>query len=459
MKNLKEIKKIHCVGIGGIGLSGLARWFLIDNKEVSGSDLSSNLILDRLNEEGIKVSVGSQSTMPADTDLLIRSEAVPETDPTVEIAKHNKIDTMTYAEALGMVSLDKKAVAVSGTNGKSTATSFLAQMLIAADLDPSIIVGTLLSILPMGNTRHGDSDIFLLEADEYHEHMLEIIPSLAIITNIELDHLDYYRDIDHIRSSFQKFVNQVKKNGTVVLNIDDPESSKLSIPDEVDKITYGFGEDADIRAVDRKVDDGLQIFKVNMRGQEMCEVKFPVPGKHNVYNALAALAAALTLGVPFDTASQTLNNIQGSARRFEILGDLKGAPVVTDYAHHPTSVKSFLTGARELYPNRRIICVFEPHQHNRTRMLFDDFAKSFNDADVAIITEIFDVAGREKEEDQIIESKDLVQAINDAGHGNVHYAEDLDSAADMVKEIIDSNDLVLMVGAGNIHLTAQELVS
>lgn len=417
-----QAKNVHLIGIGGIGMSAAAKWWKAQGAAVTGSDMHPSSVVDDLEKEGIQVKIGHfADNMPRGCDLVIYSDAVPATNVERQVAEEQGVDQMSYFELLGKIAEEyNTTIAVSGTNGKSTTTAMLANILIDAGVDPTVILGTKVPGWEHKNFRMGRGDIFVVEACEHMEHMMHIEPEVAVITNIEADHLDYYRDIDHIREAFQKWIDLSDFD---VLNARDPESKKLS----AENISW-FNE-GDISGVELKV-----------------------PGQFNRMNAAAAAVAARHLGVLDDQIKQSLEQFKGTWRRFEKVGAWKGAEVFSDYAHHPSAIQKSLAAYKEFYPNRRLVVVFEPHQYSRTSELFDDFVTCFGSADVLILSEVYEVAGRNEFTGKT--SKDLSEAIKNVKE--IHYAENLDEAEAVVREVIEENDVIVFMGAGDVDNLARK---
>ena len=449
--NLTKLKKIHFIGIGGIGVSSIAKMMLSQDKVVAGSDLELTEITQELKNMGAKIFQGHKSeNLAEDTELIIYSPAVPEANPELTRAKELNIPQLSYPEFLGELSKDKFTIAVSGTNGKTTTTAMLGLILEKAGLDPTVIVGSKVNMsgwqgnLRMGKPPHqnfwcgGKSKYFVVEGCEWRAHMLNLKPKVIVLTNIEEDHLDYYRDLNHIIETFQKYVDKLPSDGLLVLNADDVNSINLKRP-KCKVITYGIKNPADITT-------------------NKFSFKLKVPGIFNIYNALAAGACALNLGVKREEIKKALEDFTGLWRRFERVGERDNAIIISDYAHHPTAVKGTILAAKEFYPDRRIVAVFQPHHHNRTKNLFNDFVASFDRADLIILAEIYDVAGREADKDQNVSSQDMVKAI-DARGKKVLYAKDLAETKKLILQNIQSNDIVLIMGAGDIYQVANKLVN
>lgn len=411
---LQNARRVHCIGIGGIAISGIAKLLRARGVVVTGSD-----------------KVGPSESLPRDAELVIYSEAVPSDDSERTAARDRGIPEMAGADALAALAEGKRLVAVTGTNGKSTTTAMLAHVLIRAGFDPTVLVGSKVPGWELESVRVGASEWFVLEADEYARKLLKYSPYAAVITYIEKDHLDVYRDLDDIRETFQKFIDRVAEGGIVCLNADDPESQRLVVGSGRKEVRY--------RPSDEKFD-------------------LKVPGAFNQANAAAAAAAARALGVGETVIRSTLKEFPGIWRRFEVVGAHKsGAIVVSDYGHHPTAVAETETAAREKYPDRRIVLIFQPHHHNRTIALFDEFVQSVQGADVVILPEIYDVAGRE--EGERTSSSDLVTAINKIRPNLATFSGTPVETRALVESLAQPNDLLLFMGAGDIDVVARNVVA
>jgi len=444
-------KTVHIIGVGGIGTSAVARWWKGQGATVSGSDMHTSAILEDLDEAGIEVKIGHfADNIPRDCDLVIYSAAVPATNVERQVANERGIKEWSYPKFLGKLAAEKKTIAVSGTNGKSTTTAMIAGILIEAGYDPTVILGTKVPDWPEKNLRIGKSDWFVVEACEHMANMLSIHPNTAVITNIEEDHLDYYRDLSHIRDTFQQWIDCKDTCSQVVLNRDDAESQKLDA-----KYVSWFGVDH------RKIEDGGQTFDV-----AGVPVILHIPGAFNAQNAAAALTAAHVVGVPDEPALKALADFKGTWRRFEHVGmwtptslTLRGAgssDVYSDYAHHPTACAGSIAAFKEFFPDRRLVVVFEPHQHSRTTELFDEFVTAFDDADVLLVSEIYEVAGRT--ESKQISSKDLVEKIQARGTvKDVRFTKDQAEAEAQLASLVAPQDVIVLMGAGSIDELARKL--
>ena len=448
-------KHVHFIGIGGISMSGLAEILHIKGYKISGSDLQHSAITDRLKANGIVVYEGHTGNNIDGADLIVYTAAVKEDNPEMIETKKRMMPYMDRATLLGQIMKTfSYAIGVSGTHGKTTTTSMLSIILDQANLDPTILVGGELDAIG-GNVRTGNSNYFITEACEYVESFLKFHPYMALILNIDSDHLDYFRDLDHIYSAFVKYAELVPNNGYIIGCSDDPLVAKLMQGVQCRIVSYGIDNNADWTAHDISYDDsGCATFRVKNNQNEIGLFILKVPGKHNVYNALAALAASFTIGISIDVIKEALLNFHGTHRRFEIKGTTdNGVIVIDDYAHHPTEVKATLKAALN-YPHNRIWCVFQPHTYTRTRKLFKEFVGAFSDVDSLIIADIY--AAREVDTGDI-HSKTLANAIADNNQSCV-YLPSFESIVTYLKEHLEPNDLVITMGAGNIYQVGESLL-
>lgn len=451
------VKQVHFVGIGGIGVSALAKFCVHRGMAVSGSDLNHSATIDELARLGAVVTLGhAAEAVKPNVELLIYSPAVPDTNPERATARERGITQMSYPEALGELSKEYSTIAVCGTNGKSTTTAMLGLILEAAGYDPTVIVGTKVPAFKDGNLRMGKGRFLVVEACEYREHFFHLNPEMIVVTNIEEDHLDYFRDLAHIREAFQKFVDKVRGKGMVIWNANDAVSRTLA----TDRgISFAWEHAAGYTGRNRRPAPGEQTFEVfRTEGFEelLGDETLAVPGLFNVMNALAATSAAAELGVPFETIARALQSFQGTWRRFERVGDWLGADVYSDYGHHPTAIEQTLIAAREFFPGRRIVLCFQPHQHERTKTLFDGFVSALAGADALVVSEIFAVAGRTEVEN--ISSKDLVTAINKKNLENkARYARDLAEAETILRDLVQPTDVLIFQGAGDVDTLARRI--
>lgn len=456
--DFKDIKKVHFAGIGGIGVSAVAKLMLAWNKEVSGSDLVKTEITDDLERRGVKFhNSQDKENLKDDTDLLIYSPAVPDENPERLKAKELGIPEMSYPEFLGFLSQDKYTIAVSGTDGKSTTTALIGLTLEKAGLDPTVIVGSKVKSFKDGNLRVGQSKYLVVEACEHHGAMLNLKPDMIVITNIRPEHLDYYNNYDNLLKAFKDYVNKLGGNGILVLNADDNGTNSLKTDKK--RLTYSLDNQSDLKVTGFKVENQGQVFKATYLGDDLGDFKLLIPGKFNVYNASAAITASLALGIEPQVVKDAISNFKNLWRRFEWLGERNGAIIISDFGHTPEAIRGTILGAKEFYPDRRLVVAFQPHHHDRTKRFFNEFVKSFDQADFLIINEIYDVKGREKAEDQDVSSKDLVNEVKKRLKDKaVIYSPSLKETKKIVEDNLDKNDLVLMIGAGDIYQTAEELV-
>lgn len=449
---MKQYKRVHLIGIGGIGVSAMAKLLKARGAVVSGSDTQDSELLKELKSRDIKVWVGSHpERLGRDVELVIYSSAVPEDDEERVRARHLGIREVVYNEFLGKAGEGMKVVAVTGTHGKSTTTAMLGHILIEAGFDPTVVVGSKVPGFKAGNLHIGGSDLFVVEACEHKAHMLHLNPDVIVLNNIEFDHPDYYKDVDEVRDAMKKFVDKIPKDGTLVYNSQDEQIAKI-VEEGVGASLASFGDEGNLSAsVERE--SGVQHVHVKYKGAHIGDVQLHLPGEYNVMNALAAGAAAGILGVPGGQIKNALETFKGLWRRFEHLGKYGGAEVYSDYAHHPTALKQLLEGVRTFLPGKRIVMCFQPHQHARTKGLFEEFVTSLDEADVVIIPEIYGVAGRKDGED-VISSRDLVEAI---GKDSVMFAKDFEETKGLLKEHVQEGDVLLMTGAGEIDNLARDL--
>ncbi|MDR1571511.1 MAG: UDP-N-acetylmuramate--L-alanine ligase [Clostridiales Family XIII bacterium] len=457
MLNLSGKKHIHCVGIGGIGLSAVADIFLSKGFRVSGSDIKENEITDRLIRNGASVYLGHRAKNIAGADLVVYSSAVSPENPELVAAAGSGVEAVSRADALGALMRGYgQSVAIAGAHGKTTATSMISLILKDSGRDPTILVGGNLSEIG-GNVRVGGGDYFVTEACEYMDSFLRLAPRYAVILNIDSDHLDYFRDIEHIVSSFRRFANLTPRDGAVVAYDANPFVN--SIIDGLDRrvITFGFHERCDYMAANVAFSpEGMPRFSVMRDGGPLCDIQLVVPGEHNIANALAAIACCHDMGVPPDAIKDTLEAFEGTQRRFDVLGETEnGVRVVDDYAHHPAEIQATLRAAKNM-PHRELWCLFQPHTYTRTRALFDEFTDAFGLADKLVMAEIY--AAREKNIHRI-SSKALIDAIARKNPGkDAWYIAGFDEIAEFVRKGAKAGDLVITMGAGDIYQVGEKIL-
>lgn len=452
--DLNKINKVYFSGIGGIGLSALAYYFLSQNKNVVGSDLARSEVTRRLENKSVVIHYQQKaSNIKADIDLFLYSAALPEDHPELAQAKSLDIPYLSYNQFLGILSQNYRTIAVTGTNGKTTTTAMLGLILEKAGLDPTVIVG---SLVPQwgNNFRLGKSDILVVEACEWQAHMMELDPNIIVLTNVAEDHLDFYKDLADIQAHFQKFVDKLPNDGLFVQNFDD-ENSQV-VESKTKTLTFGMNKKADCYIDNLEVNPGKQDFDLYLNAQEFGNFTLNIPGLYNIYNANAAICVAQYLGVNKHQIWNALNEFKGTWRRFEILGNFKTNLVISDYAHHPDALRGLLQAAKDFYPDKKLITIFQPHHHNRTKTLLADFATSFDLADFVIISEIYQVSGREDKEHENVSSQDILNLMN---HPKKYYAQDFASIKQTLKKINPVDSVLLFIGAGDIDNLARELVA
>ena len=458
------LKKVHFVGIGGIGVSAIAKMMFSQSVQVTGSEVIKSEITDELEDKGIKIFYDhSAGNLGEHLDTLIYSAAVREDNPERKEARKRGIREISYFDFLGELSRDYFTIAVSGTNGKSTTTAMLGLILEAAGLDPTVIVGSKVKTFPNGNLRMGRSKYLIVEACEYMAHMLKLSPQMIVLTNIEEDHLDYYRDLGHIKEIFAEYIQKLPGNGTLIYNFDDPATNEISLKFQPPRLKLSYGIDARTDYMIRNVfvDSERQYFNIvhnNINEEPIGNFSLQIPGLFNIYNAIAAATAAFNLNIDIEYIKKALGNFSGIWRRFEILGEHNGALIISDYGHHPTAISATVKAAREFYPKRRIVLIFQPHQRNRTRKLFNDFVKVLKSPDALILSEIYDVAGREANEDRDVSAKTIFEELKNIGK-EVYFAKNLEETEDLAKKNMRKGDVYIIMGAGNIDSVARDLAS
>jgi UDP-N-acetylmuramate--alanine ligase len=446
-------RKIHFVGIGGVGMSGIAEVLLTLGHRVSGSDIVESETTKRLIRLGARVTYGhSAAAVGPDVDVVVISSAAKFSNPEIMRARELKVPVIPRAEMLAELMRMKSGIAVAGTHGKTTTTSLIGTILQRAHLDPTVVIGGRVLSLE-SNARLGEGNLMVAEADESDGTFLLLAPTIAVVTNIDPEHLDYYGDMDRVRSAYLEFVNRVPFFGTAVLCIDDVTVRALLPQVRKRVITYGLSPDADFVATDVRVEGMRTHFRVERGGAALGELMVRLPGRHQALNALAAVAVASEVGVPFASGRDALGEFGGIHRRFEVCGENGGVMVVSDYAHHPGEIRATLAAAREGF-RRRIVAVFQPHRYSRLRDLFGDFLDAFDGADKLFLTDVY-AAGEEPMEG--VNGELLYFALKRRGHLDVSYVPDADDLVAAVQPQLCPGDLVLVLGAGNIHQVGESL--
>jgi UDP-N-acetylmuramate--alanine ligase len=452
----RRIKHIHFVGAGGIGMCGLAELLHDQGYRVSGSDLKAGATVDRLRSLGIPVAIGHDAENVGVADVVVYSSAIRANNPELLAAEKRHVPVIARAEMLAEVMRLKDGIAVAGSHGKTTTTSLIAHVLYTAGLDPTAVIGGRVlgsSGTPTG-ARLGAGDVLVAEADESDGSFLRLAPVIAVVTNIDPEHLDHYGDFETLKDAFIAFSNRVPFWGCAVMCLDHPGVQSI-LPNLTRRFTtYGFASQADwIASEVEPRPDGVR-FRVRHGDDDLGIIQMRLPGRHNILNALATIAVAHELDVPFAKTADALQTFVGIERRFELKGEVAGIRVVDDYAHHPAEITATLESVRSVHGGR-IVAAFQPHRYTRTRDVWDEFLTAFNDADVLILSEIF-AAG----EDKIpgIESAPLADSIRAHGHRDVRFVADIDAVLDALVAEVRSGDIVLTLGAGSITTLGSRLV-
>ena len=453
-------RQVHFVGIGGIGMSGLAQILLKQGKQVSGSDLHSSPLTDKLSQAGARVAIGHNAENVKGADLVVVSDAIPAENSEVVWAKQQGIPVISRSQLLGEMMQGYRGIAVTGTHGKTTTAAMIAFILERNGSDPMMAIGGELPVLG-GNARFGKGEFFVVEACEAYNSFLDLQPEVAVVTNLEAEHLDFHKTKERLQENFARFLEKVLPSGAVVLNLDQPELEALA--EQVDRRVIGFSlESSTARRLEPEFRaDGIEMegtearFHLHRQDRDWGEIEIRVPGLHNVANALAAAATAGYLEVEFSVIRNALVEFPGVRRRFQVVGEMDGVPVIDDYAHHPTEIKATLEAARQL-SSGQVIAIFQPHLFTRTRDFLDEFAQSFDEADVVLITEIY--PAREKPIAGV--TAERIAQLAKARHPQkvIRYLTPKEMIAQQVRELAQPGDLVLVMGAGDIDSVARELV-
>jgi len=453
----RHVKRIHFIGIGGIGMSGIAEVLCNLGFVVTGSDAKKSKNTDRLEKMfNVGIAEGHAAENVGAAQVVVYSSAVKENNPEVVEARERGIPVIPRAEMLAeLMTLKPYAVAIAGTHGKTTTTSMVATILGHAGVDPTTVVGGVVDTLG-SNARLGSSDWFVTEADESDRSFLMLYPTIAVVTNIDKEHMESYKGMDDVVQCFTDFVNKVPFYGAAIICLDDP-NVQLIIPNiRRRRVTYGMTAQADISGHDIRYNESFGSSFTVWKGTDVLgEIEMPVPGKHNVYNALAATAVALELDVPFQKIVEAFKIFKNANRRFQFKGEVNGITVVDDYGHHPTEIVATLSAARNSSGGRRTIVVFQPHRYTRTQELMDEFALAFNNADVLYVLDIYAASEPPIEG---ITAEFLTENIRRYGHKNVAYIGDVDTAAERVSKDLHTGDLVITLGAGTVTRISEEIL-
>ncbi len=449
-----KVRKLHFVGIGGIGMSGIAEVLLNLNFQISGSDLQLSEVTEHLEKLGALISEGHRAAQVGDADVVVISSAVKSDNPEVMEARRRKIPVIRRAEMLGELMRMKYGIGIAGTHGKTTTTSMTGLVLDRGGLDPTVIVGGKVRSLRT-SAKLGQGRYLVAEADEFDRSFLRLLPTIAVVTTLEAEHLDCYTNLDDIKGAFIEYVNKVPFFGAVIVCLDEDSLQSIIPHIEGRLITYGLSPQAQIRATDLEFQGLNSSYNVVVAGQAMGRVTMRVPGVHNVKNSMAALAVGLELGIDFSTIKDSLESFSGVYRRFEVKGEEAGVMVVDDYAHHPTEIQATLLAAKEGF-GRRTIAVFQPHLYSRTRDFCDDFGKSFFHSDVLVVTDVYPA----REQPIAGVSGELVaRAAREHGHGKVIYIEDKSKVTTFLAAQVQPGDLVITLGAGDVYRIGEHLLT
>lgn len=449
----RKINHIHMVGIGGTGMNGIAEVLLNMDYKISGTDIAKTEVTQRLAQLGAEISIGHEAKKVEGADVVVISSAIKQDNVEVEEARRRKIPVIPRAEMLAELMRMKYGIAVAGSHGKTTTTSMIGQVLESAGFDPTIVVGGRLNTVG-AHGKLGKGDFIVAEADESDRSFLYLSPFIAVLTNLDDEHLDQYHTVDEIKTTFINFALKVPFYCPVILCLDDPNLQALIPSLERRIISYGFSTQADIFARDMQFEKFSSTSTLYWKGKKFGKLSLNVPGAHNIYNAMAAVAVGLDLDIPPEAILEALEAYSGSGRRFELKKKISDIMIIEDYAHHPTEVKATLEAAKRGW-KRRTVVVFQPHRYSRLSVLMNSFATSFNQADVLIITEIYPagetpIAG--------VSGKVLHEEIVQFGHKNVYFEPDMKKIAPLVGKMSQPEDMILILGAGNIYEVIPDII-
>ncbi|CUS87706.1 UDP-N-acetylmuramate--L-alanine ligase [Candidatus Kryptobacter tengchongensis] len=441
------VKKIHFVGIGGIGMSGIAEILIDQGFKVTGSDKQLSEITQRLENLGAKIYQGhAPEHVEDDVDVVVYSSAVKMDNPEIQEAMRRKIPVIRRAEMLAELMRLKYGIGIAGTHGKTTTTSMVGLVLIEGGFDPTVIVGGVLRDLGGTNARLGHGNFIVVEADEFDRSFLQLTPTIAVITTLEAEHLDSYGNIEELKSAFVDFANKVPFYGFVVLCLDEPMIQDIMPLIKKRVITYGLNAQADIQAVEPEFKERSSSYNLIYKGKNYGRINLQVPGLHNVKNSLAAIAVGMELGIEFEIVKSAVEKFKGVYRRFEIRAEVNNVMVVDDYAHHPTEIKAVLQAAKDGW-KRRVIAVFQPHLYSRTRDFYQEFGRSFFNADVCVITDIYPAR---EEPIEGVTGELIANSARNFGHKEVHYVQNKEEIPNYVLKLVKPGDMVVFMGAGDI---------
>ena len=452
-KTYRKLKHIHMIGIGGTGMNGIAEVLLNLGYKVTGSDIQANDATRRLARLKARISIGHRAENVKGADVVVMSSAIHEDNTEVRAARHQKIPVIPRAEMLAELMRMKYGIAVAGSHGKTTTTSMIATILDRAGFDPTIIVGGRLNTIG-ANAKLGEGDFFVAEADESDRSFLFLSPFIAVLTNIDAEHLDQYQNVEEIKKTFVNFANKVPFYCPIILCLDDPNLQSIIPQLERRIIAYGFSAQSDIFARDFRFEQFSSTSTLYRKGRKMGALKLNVPGKHSILNAMAAVAVGLDLDIAPPLILDALQSYSGTGRRFELKKEVRDIMIIEDYAHHPTEIKATLDAAKRGWP-RRVVAVFQPHRYTRLSHLMDEFATSFNQADLLIISEIYPAG---EEPIPHVTGQALYEEVKQFGHKNVYFEPDMKDIPARLRKLARPGDIIIVLGAGNIYKIIPDLI-
>jgi UDP-N-acetylmuramate--alanine ligase len=452
---LGKIQRIHFIGIGGSGMSGIAEVLINQDYEVSGSDPSSNRVTDHLKTLGADIRHNHSAENVSGKHVVVVSSAISDDNVEVQAAREQSIPVIPRAEMLAELMRMKYGIAIAGTHGKTTTTSLVATVLAAGSLDPTVVIGGRIKNMG-GHAKLGQSQYLIAEADESDGSFLKLSPTLAVVTTLDEEHMDFYLTMENMKSTFLQFLNRIPFYGAAILCMDDANLQSLLPRIEKRTITYGLKSQADYTARNISVEGLKTYFTVYHHGKKLGKILSGALGRHNVCNTLAAVAVGMELNMDFPTIAESLKTFTGVQRRFEILKQSESLIIVDDYGHHPVEIQATLSTAKEVWPDRRLVIVFQPHRYSRTKHLMESFFSSFNDADQLLLLDIYS-AGEEAEEG--IHSQRIAEGVKEFGHKNVEYIGSTQSVIPHLQKILKPGDIVMTLGAGNIGELSHGLAS
>ncbi len=453
MIKLRKIKKLHLVGIGGTGMCGIAEVLLNSGYKITGSDIKLTFVTKRLEELGIKIFYEHKPENVGDADVVVISSAIRDDNPEIKFAKEGKIPVIRRAEMLGELMRMKFGIGVAGTHGKTTTTSMIGEILTEGGLDPTVIVGGRVVNLK-SSAKLGQGEYLVAEADEFDRSFLKLTPTIAVVTTLEAEHLDYYKEFSEIKKAFLEFINKVPFYGSVVICLDEGSLQDLLPQIERPILSYGLLPQADIYAKDLSFSENKSSFSVYYRDKKLGKITLQVPGVHNVKNSLASLGVGLELDISWEKVSKALTNFSGVCRRFEIKGRIGKTIIVDDYAHHPTEILATLKAAKDGW-GKRVVALFQPHLYSRTKDFYKEFGRSFFNADVLVVTDVY--PAREVPIPGVT-GELIAKSAKDYGHKEVFYIEKKEKLVPFLLDLIKDGDMLLTLGAGDIYKIGEEFL-